>query len=111
MATLLTQRSLITSLSLEYHYEYCTDKRVKAMPFFYVEVQEILMYQSAINFGGPVKNLPKNMKIYITPTNIYNYNFYRYVIDDNDYVQSMRLSREDYNSSKSIKFDFQYKCF
>jgi hypothetical protein len=109
--TKMTQRSLITGLSFEYHYEYYTDKAVKAMPFFYVEVQEILIYQSAINFGSPVKNLPKNMKIYITPTNIYTFNFYRYLIDDNDYVQSMRLSREDYNSSKSIKFDFQYKCF
>ncbi|HZG25371.1 MAG TPA: hypothetical protein VEZ17_12360, partial [Chitinophagaceae bacterium] len=109
--TKMTQTSLITGLSLEYHYDYFTDKPVKAMPFFYVQAQEILMYQSAVNFGNPVKNLPKSMKLYITPANVYTYNFYRYVIDDNDYVQTMRLSQGDYNNSSGIKFNFQYKCF
>jgi hypothetical protein len=109
--TKMTQTSLITGLSLEYHYDYFTDKPVKAMPFFYVQAQEILMYQSAVNFGNPVKNLPKSMKLYITPANVYTYNFYRYVIDDNDYVQTMRLSQGDYNNGSGIKFNFQYKCF
>ncbi len=105
--TKLKQTNLITGSVLEYHYEYFTDRLVKAMPFFYVQAQEILMYQSALNFGNSLKNLPKTMKIHFSPTNIYTYDFYGYIIDDNDYVQSMRLALA---GGTSINFNFEYRC-
>lgn len=106
--TKMTQTSFITGTSLEYEYEYFTNKPVKAMPFIYTEAQELMMYQPVINWGTPVKNLPIKMKIRLSATNIYTYDFYGYVIDDNDYVQSMRLDRE---GGSAINFNFQYKCF
>ncbi len=87
------------------NYQYY-NKQVKAMPFVNSDAYELLFYQSLVNFGNPCNNLLKQ-KILQTPGGAVTFDYDGYLIDDNDYVFSCRMS----HNAKHLNFQFNYQCF
>lgn len=99
------ESSLASSQPIISNFQYYS-KQVRAMPFLNSNGFELFFYQSLINFGNPCKNLLKQ-KIVQTTTIPAVYDYNSYIIDDNDYVLSCRITA----NTKHIDFQFNYQCF
>jgi len=100
-----SESSLASSQPTISNFQYYS-KQVRAMPFLYSTGFELFFYQSLINFGNPCKNLLKQKIIQTTNIPVVlDYN--SYIVDDNDYVLSCRVSV----NTVYIDFQFNYQCF
>jgi hypothetical protein len=84
-------------------------KEVKAFPFVDFNAFELVFYQSLFSFGKHCKNPPREKKItgIFGESLVHLYN--SYIIDDNNYVLSCRLSSPFGNNH--TEFSFRYTCF
>jgi hypothetical protein len=93
----------VTTTEFAYH-----DKEVRSFPFVDFTAFEVVFYQPLFSFGKNCKNPPRKKSLTaMGKTHVYTYD--SYVIDDNGYVLSCRLTNA--SADKATEFSFRYHCY